>query len=124
MVRLLRYTLGSNRHDGWLRFCSVHEELLTATGLPNTITHGEHRFRDLLRDGTASGCGVSASLADLSDPQWYALEQFVEVFFHEFQSYAPLELFPAFRREAERRGALSCRLCGPNEALQPARDLL
>jgi hypothetical protein len=96
--------MGSNRHDGWLRFCDMHEESLIATDLPKAITHGEHRFRDLLRDGTAAGRGVSASLAALSDTQWSALERFVEVFFSEFESYAPLELFPAFRREADRRG--------------------
>jgi hypothetical protein len=95
--------MGSNRHDGWLRFCAMHEELLAATGLPHAITHGEHRWRDLLRDGSASGRGVSASLVDLSAPQWDALKQFAQVFFSEFESYAPLELFPAFRREAERR---------------------
>jgi hypothetical protein len=32
-----------------------------------------------------------------------ALERFAAVFFHELESYAPLELFPAFRREVERR---------------------
>jgi hypothetical protein len=96
--------MGSNRHDIWLRFCNQHEQTLTATGLPTAITHGEHRFRDLLRDGNAAGRGVSAALADLSGTQWSALEQFVEVFFNEFESYAPLELFPAFRHEAEDRG--------------------
>lgn len=98
-------TMGSNRHDGWLRFCDMHEQSLAATGIPAAIFHGEHRFRDLIRDGSASGCGAAASLADLSEQQWSALETFVEVFFTEFESYAPLELFPAFRREAERRGA-------------------
>ena len=96
--------MGSNQHDRWLRFCGILEESLTATGVPRAITNAEHRFRDLLRDGTAAGRGVSASLVDLSHQQWSALEQFVEVFFTEFESYAPLELFPAFRREAERRG--------------------
>ena len=97
--------MGANRHDCWLRFCGMHEQSLAATGIPTAITHGEHRFRDLLRDGAAAGCRVLASLTDLSEPQWSAFEKFVEVFFTEFESYAPLELFPAFRLEAERRGA-------------------
>jgi hypothetical protein len=96
--------MGSNRHDGWLRFCGTHEELLAATGIPAAITHGEYRFRDLIRDGKAVGCGTSASLSALSQPQWLAFEKFVEVFFAEFESCAPLELFPSFRREAEHRG--------------------
>ena len=96
--------MGTNRHDGWLKFCSMHDQSLAATGLPKPITHGAHRFRDLLRDGTAAGLGVSASLTDLSEPEWTALEEFVQVFFREFESYGPLDLFPAFRRETERRG--------------------
>jgi hypothetical protein len=93
----------SNRHDIWARFCGLHEQLLADTGIPHAITHGEHRFRDLLGDGVATGCGTAASLADLSASQWKALEQFAAVFFHEFESCAPLELFPAFRREAKHR---------------------
>ena len=101
--------MGSNRHDLWLRFCTIYQEVLVTTGLPHAITHGEHRFRDFLRDGSAAGCGVAASLTDLSASQWEPFERFVAVFFNEFESYAPLELFPAFRREAERRGSYRLR---------------
>ena len=92
-----------NRHDSWLRFCRLHREVRAKTGLPQAIVEGEERFRDLLRDGSAVGCGVSASLAELSGDQWAALERFAAVFFHECESYAPLDRFPAFRRESERR---------------------
>jgi hypothetical protein len=104
MVRRVRFGMGRNRHDGWLRFCGLYAEPLTAAGLPKAIAYNEHRFRDLLREGTAAGRGVAASLSGLSNAQWSALEPFVAVFFSEFESYAPLDLFPAFRREAERRG--------------------
>jgi hypothetical protein len=100
----MAFPRAGNRHDSWLRFCGLHPQLLADTGLPEAITHGEDRFRDLLRDGAASGRGVGASLGDLSTEQWAALERFAAVFFHECESYAPLELFPAFRREIERRG--------------------
>ena len=95
---------GGNRHDSWLRFCGLHRDLLAGTGLPEAITHSEDRFRELLRDGSASGRGVVAELAALNADQWAALERFAAVFFRECESYAPLDLFPAFRREAERRG--------------------
>jgi hypothetical protein len=88
----------------WLQFCDKCADSLIATGLPKAITHGEHRFRDLLRGGEVVSHGASASFADLSQTRWTALERFVEMFFNEFESYAPLELFPAFRREADRRG--------------------
>ena len=93
-----------NRHDSWLRFCGLYRDLLADTGLPEAITHSEDRFRDLLRDGSAAGRGVAVALGDLSGEQWAGLEQFAAVFFRECESYAPLELFPAFRREVERRG--------------------
>jgi hypothetical protein len=93
-----------NRHDTWQHFCDDHRELLTATGLPAKVARAEQRFRDLLREGRAEDCGVTAALAELTGAQWAALAQFAEVFFREFESYAPLDLFPAFRREAERRG--------------------
>jgi hypothetical protein len=93
-----------NKHDIWLRFCNKHQEWLAAFGLPQAITLGEDRFRDLLRDGCAKGAGAEASLSHLSTDQWQALERFAAVFFHEFESYAPLDLFPAFRQEASRRG--------------------
>lgn len=95
-----------NRHDDWLQFCSLHQGLIAEIGLPKAIVYGEDRFRDLLRDGSAAGCGVRVTLSELSDGQWTALERFAFVFFHECESYAPLVLFPAFRREAERRSQM------------------
>src|SRR5438067_478828 len=95
---------GGNRHDSWLWFCALHRELLAGTGVPGAITHREHRFRDLLRDGAATAGGAEAALSGLTARQWEALEQFAAAFFRERESYAPLELFPAFRREAQRRG--------------------
>jgi len=100
----MTFLRGSNRHDSWLRFCEMHQSLITGIGLPEAIIRGEDRFRDLLRDGATAGRGVEASLADLSPEQWEALERFTSVFFRECESYAPLDLFPAFRREVERRG--------------------
>jgi hypothetical protein len=94
---------GSNRHDSWLRFCGLHRELLAGTGLPEAITQSEDRFRDLLRSGSAAGRGIALTLAGLSAEQWTSLDRFAAEFFRECESYAPLELFPAFGRETERR---------------------
>ncbi len=93
-----------NRYDSWLRFYGLHRDVLTGAGLPDVVTLSEDRLRDLLRDGSASGRGFAVSLAELSTEQWVALAQFVVVFFRECESFAPLDLFPAFRRETERRG--------------------
>src|SRR5438445_5246613 len=93
----------SNRHDSGLRVCDLHRLLLTATGLPESIALREHRFRDLLRDGAAAAGRMEVTLAALAADQWAALERFAAVFFRECESCAPLELFPAFRREAEHR---------------------
>jgi hypothetical protein len=92
-----------NRHDTWQEFCKEHREVLTATGLPAEITHAEHKLRDLLRDGCAEVGASAYALSDLDMEQWTAFERFVGVFFREFESYAPLDLFPEFRREVERR---------------------
>jgi hypothetical protein len=94
-----------NRHDTWQRFCDLQQELLAETGLPIAITYAEHRFRDLLRQGRVETRGATASLAELAGTQWEALERFAAVFFREFESYAPLDLFPAFHEEVERRGS-------------------
>ncbi len=93
-----------NRYDSWLRFYGLHRGVLAGAKLPDTVISSEERFRDLLRDGAASGGGFEVSLAELSAEQWVALTQFVAVFFQECESFAPLDLFPAFRRETERRG--------------------
>jgi hypothetical protein len=50
-----------------------------------------------------AGREVAVSLAQLPAEQWAALEQFATVFFREYESYAPFDLFPAFRREVDRR---------------------
>lgn len=94
-----------NQHDTWLRFCEQYVKLLAQAGLPDSIIRNESWFRDLLRDGSASGREVAVSLAELSPKQWAGLKGFVDVFFHECESYASLELFPAYRREAESRDA-------------------
>lgn len=92
-----------NRHDIWQRFCDQHRELLAETGLPVSVTSAEHRFRDLLREGHVSIGQVVTSLRDIMEAQWSALERFADLFFHEFESYAPLEEFREFRRELDRR---------------------
>jgi hypothetical protein len=92
-----------NRHDTWQRFCTRHAAWLADTGIPESVTRNEHRFRDLLCEGTTSRGDVTVLLTALSDVQWSALEGFATVFFREFESYAPLDLFLAFRREIERR---------------------
>lgn len=94
-----------NRHKCWLAFCDQHRPLLANAGLPDAIARSENRFRDLLRDGAAFGQGVGLSLAELPTERWVGLTQFVAVYFQECESFAPLELFPAYRREAERRHA-------------------
>jgi len=76
---------------------------LAETGLPAKVIHSEQRFRDLLREGRASSHDIEVALTDLSAVQWTALSRFADEFFHEFESYAPLDRFPAFRRERERR---------------------
>lgn len=94
-----------NRHDTWLAFCTRYGPLLADAGLPEAIVLREERFRDLLRDGSASGRGVAVSLAELPAERWAGLARFVAVFFRECESFAPLDLFPAYRHEAERRRA-------------------
>lgn len=94
-----------NRHDSWVAFCKQYRELLAGTGLPEAVIQSEHLFRDLLRVGSAVSRRIVIALTDLSDEQWAGLERFVAVFFRECESFAPLELFPAFRQEAERRGS-------------------
>jgi len=94
-----------NRRDTWARFCSRHERTLKETGLTEAVTGNEDRFRELLRCGSATFSGGSISLAELLPEQWTALERFANVFFDAFESYAPLDLFPEFRREHERRAS-------------------
>jgi hypothetical protein len=93
-----------NRHDTWLRFCEVCRDWLTETGLPQQVTHSEQRFRDLLEAGRVVVSGAEFSLGALTPDGWAAFYQFTAVFFREFESYAPEDLFPAFRNEAEQRG--------------------
>ena len=94
---------GRNKHDSWLQFCEMHRAVLSATTLPRSVTDAEHRFRDLLREGTVRVAAQEFALGSLGDTEWVALSQFAANFFHEFESYAPLELFPAFAVEAKRR---------------------
>ena len=96
--------MGRNRHDTWKLFCEMHRELLAGTGLPTTVTHSEHRLRELLEVGQVVVSQARLSLEELTPNGWLALYQFAVVFFREFESYAPEDLFPAFRCEAERRG--------------------
>jgi hypothetical protein len=93
-----------NRHDTWKLFCDAQREILARTGLPTSLTHSEQRFRDLLEAGEVDFRNARISLADLTPSQWNALYQFAAVFFREFESFAPEDLFPAFRRETQRRG--------------------
>jgi hypothetical protein len=93
-----------NRHDTWKLFCETHREILARTGLPTSVTDSEQRLRDLLEAGQAVVSEARISLADLTPPQWAALYQFAAVFFREFESCAPEDLFPAFRRETRQRG--------------------
>ncbi len=93
-----------NRHDTWAEFCGEHRELLAATGLPAGVTHSEHRFRELLERGVAAVGPARATLDALAPAQWAAFHRFATLFFREFESYAPEDLFPAFRSETLRRG--------------------
>jgi hypothetical protein len=93
-----------NRHDTWKQFCDRHQELLAGTGLPASVTHSEHRFRELLEVGHVAVSQARHTLAGLTPAGWPALCQFAAGFFREFESYAPEDRFPAFRSEAERRG--------------------
>jgi hypothetical protein len=89
-----------NRHDVWDRFCEAFGAPLAESGMPVAVTRSEDRFRDLLAEGVAG----EVSLAGLTDEQWHKLCDFVAVYFRECQSWGPLDLFPAMRRELERRG--------------------
>jgi hypothetical protein len=93
-----------NRHDTWKLFCELQREILDRTGVPTSLTHSRQRFRDFLETGEAAVSVARISLADLTPPQWAALNQFAAVFFREFESFAPEDLFPAFRRETRKRG--------------------
>lgn len=93
-----------NQHDTWRLFCEEHRETLSRTELPMSVTHSEHRFRDLLERGHVVASDAQASLGNLSPTAWIALYQFATVFFRGFESYAPEDLFPAFRCEVQRRG--------------------
>jgi hypothetical protein len=81
---------------------------LAEAQLPSAITNSEPRFRELLELGTCRiGEKTNIALQHLAEAQWSALEKFATAFFNEFESYAPLELFPAFRNEVQRRGRTS-----------------
>jgi hypothetical protein len=97
----MTFLQGGNQHDKWLRFCDMHRQMLAGTGLPEAIIQGEGRFRDLLRDGVAAGRGVEVSLTDLSPEQLAGARTVCSSVFPRVGIVRPL--FPAFRREAERR---------------------
>jgi hypothetical protein len=92
-----------NRHDTWQSFCEKHRETLESTGLPKSVTHNEQRFRMLIEEGEVLSQGVRYALRDVGNDQWTKLAQFAERFLDVFESYAPLECFPAFREERRRR---------------------
>ena len=85
-------------------FCEGHRELLAGAGLPAAVTHSEGRFRDLLEAGQVAVAGEQFALGLLTPAGWSALYRFAAVFFREFGSCAPGDLFAAFRREALCRG--------------------
>src|SRR5262245_58699275 len=93
-----------NRHDTWKLFCEKHRELLDGTGLPVSVTHSESRFRELLEAGQVVVSQARFSLGQLTPSGWPHLHQFAAVFLREFESYAPEDLFPAFRDEVTKRG--------------------
>jgi hypothetical protein len=93
-----------NRHDAWMQFSEKYRDLLAGTGLPATVIRSEQLFRELLEMGHVTVSGTQFSLEELITTSWSALYQFAAVFFREFESYAPEDLFPAFRCEALRRG--------------------
>lgn len=93
-----------NRHDTWERFSEKHQDMLARTGLPTTVTRSEQRFRELIEVGRVVVSEAAISLRELTATEWSALFQFTAVFFQEFESYAPEDLFPAFRREIQLRG--------------------
>jgi hypothetical protein len=91
--------------DGWAAFITEHHALVSATGLPSVALRSEDRFRRLLGEGSVSLAGtIRASLGRLDAEQWAALEGFCRAFFHEFESYEPLEMFLALKHELRRRG--------------------
>jgi hypothetical protein len=92
-----------NRHYGWLRFVAQYEQPFTEAGLPLGLIQSEHRLRDLLRDGATKIGGEELLLKGLTEAQWVALKDFAQIFFQEFESCMPLDLFPAFRSETECR---------------------
>jgi len=94
-----------NRHDEWVMFCAEHRKTLEASQVPDFVFRAEAHFRELLEHGqTVDARGGSVvELDKLSHSQWHNVSAFVRVFFREFESYAPFELFPPFRREVEKR---------------------
>jgi hypothetical protein len=68
-----------------------------------TVTHSEQRFRELLEKGRIAVSGVRYSLEELTKTEWAALYKFAASFFREFESFAPEDLFPAFREVVERK---------------------
>lgn len=93
-----------NRHETWNGFCDQWRDLLAQTALPSTVTHNEHRFRELLERGRIALADVQFSLEEQTPSEWSAMYQFTAIFFHEFESFDPESRFMAFRDEAERRG--------------------
>ena len=102
---LMVFHPSGNRHDSWATFCSRHQQTLEQTGLASAVTRNEDRFRDLLRFGETTSSSGTISLDALLADQWMALEQFAGLFFDACESWAPLDLFPGFRRERERRAS-------------------
>ncbi|HEV3437332.1 MAG TPA: hypothetical protein VG122_08235 [Gemmata sp.] len=93
-----------NRHDTWIQFSEKYRDLLAGTGLPAAVIRSEQHIRELLEMGRATVSETQFSLEELATTNWSALYEFATVFFREFESYAPEDLFPAFRCEALRRG--------------------
>jgi hypothetical protein len=93
----------TNRHDSWLGFCGRHRHLLAVAQLPCGVVRHEGRFRDLLEYGAASAGDAAVTLCGLSAERWAGLTGLVAAFFRDVETFAPLDRFPAFRREVERR---------------------
>jgi hypothetical protein len=94
-----------NASDRWIAFLQEHADMLVQTGLPPMALRSLGGFRNLFRDGIIRFGDNETRLENLSQTQWICLESFAKVYFDEFDSFVPLDLYPAFREELNKRGS-------------------
>ncbi len=67
-----------NNHDAWLLYVHENAQLLSRSGIPQSIVNTERRFRQFLTSGRGEGLdGAVARLTDLSQDQFNDLLTFV-----------------------------------------------